>query len=204
APTARSGGHYPAVTEGGVPAETSGFGGVPSGRTPRRPPSRRRSRAGPSAGRRSRPRSAAPSSPGPRRRPGCRRPPAGRRRRARRGAWRAGGAETGRGRGVDPRGRFGRRAGLQEGVSGGGEFQEQGPAAEADPDVVEDRAPAIVGQHAEGEFAEQGLDLVAAGHGFSSAASSRARTFRRPRRMRVLAVPSGMPSDPLISSAVRP
>ena len=124
--------------------------------------------------------------------------------RARRAASPAGGADAGQNRGVEPRRRFGRRAGLQEGVGGGGEFQEQRPAAEAEPDVVEDRAPAIVGQHTEGEFAEQGLDLVAAGHGFSSAASSSARTFRRPRRMRVLAVPSGMPSDPLISSAVRP
>ena len=73
--------------------------------------------------------------------------------RARRAASPAGGADAGQNRGVEPRRRFGRRAGLQEGVGGGGEFQEQRPAAEAEPDVVEDRAPAIVGQHTEGEFA---------------------------------------------------
>ena len=66
-------------------------------------------------------------------------------------------------------------------------------------------AATVTGQYVEGEFVEQRRGLGAVHRHVSSAGVVNwARIRRRPRRMRVLAVPSGMASEREISSAVRP
>ena len=77
-------------------------------------------------------------------------------------------------------------------------------------EVLQGQRADVAGQRVEGEFVCHVVQL-GAGHGghdraFTDAreASKWALTLRRPRRMRVLAVPSGMFSVRLISSAVCP
>ena len=97
------------------------------------------------------------------------------------------------------------RPGQQQGVGGLGQFVEQLPAARALLEVVEQRRPPVPREHVEGQFVEHGCGFGAVHrHASSAGVVNRDRMRRNPRRIRVLAVPSGIDSEREISSAVRP
>ena len=109
---------------------------------------------------------------------------------------------------LEPEGRLRLRGHAHDGVGRPGQLLELVGAARAGPDVRQHTRPLAPGQHAERQLGQIVFVLhTVVSHRSSftpSAWSMAARNRMRAVRIRVLAVPRGIPSDSLISSAVRP
>ena len=118
-----------------------------------------------------------------------------------------GGAEAGNDPTLESLGRFHLRCGEQQSVGHRAEALEQGVAVRADRRVRQQSPACRLADLSQCQLVSDEIELRAAdgppcAHGATSATAARSRL--RPVRIRVFAVPSGMPSMAAISLAVRP